>query len=451
MATSSQRLPSPAATAPHAFGAALVGRVRSAASTTPGRMRAVSLGVLGCILLAWALGFAAVGSRQKGIHSVGTDVEPVVVTSQSIQSLMSGANASAANSFLAGGVEPANQRARYLTDLQQAQDQLAQVATAGGASAKATASIRTIAESAATYSGLVESARANNRQGFPVGAGYLRRANTLVSGTVIPTAETLHQESLLRLNSGYGAASSSVATVGAAAVAVVLLVALVAAQVFLRRRTNRVLNVGLVAATGLAVVLIGWTLFSLIGEGNQVSAARDRGDALNVVAQARVTAFLAKSDESFALIARGNGAGQYRDFDAAVARLGNPATGAGLLRQASRHASTSDEQAQVTAAGQALSAYLAVHDKIHTLDTTGSSPQAITMALATGSGSSNDAFDRLDAALQQTGVLTQGQFDSRIRSAGRRLAGVAIGTSIGFLLVAALVLYGFEQRIREYR
>src|SRR5712692_7114710 len=199
MATSSQRLPSPAATAPHAFGAALVGRVRSAASTTPGRMRAVSLGVLGCILLAWALGFAAVGSRQK------------------------------------------------------AQDQLAQVATAGGASAKATASIRTIAESAATYSGLVESARANNRQGFPVGAGYLRRANTLVSGTVIPTAETLHQESLLRLNSGYGAASSSVATVGAAAVAVVLLVALVAAQVFLRRRTNRVLNVGLVAATGLAV------------------------------------------------------------------------------------------------------------------------------------------------------------------------------------------------------
>src|SRR5439155_19808012 len=102
------------------------------------------------------------------------------------QSLLSGADASAANSFLAGGVEPSDQRARYLANTRQAQDELAKAAAGGGASVKATDATRTIAESSATYVGLVESARANNRQGFPVGAGYSGRPGDLVNKRTLP-------------------------------------------------------------------------------------------------------------------------------------------------------------------------------------------------------------------------------------------------------------------------
>ena len=110
----------------------------------------MSLGVLACVVLAWALGFSAVSHRQQGIRTVATDVQPVVVESRSIQSLLSGADASAAHSFLAGGVEPADQRARYLADTKQAQDELARAAAGGGASASARDAIRTIAESTTT-------------------------------------------------------------------------------------------------------------------------------------------------------------------------------------------------------------------------------------------------------------------------------------------------------------
>jgi hypothetical protein len=35
-----------------------------------------------------------------------------------------------------------------------------------------------------TYTGLIESARANNRQGFPVGIGYLKNASTVLRSQV---------------------------------------------------------------------------------------------------------------------------------------------------------------------------------------------------------------------------------------------------------------------------
>jgi hypothetical protein len=414
-------------------------------------MRVVSLGVLACVALAWVLGFYAVGHRQQGIRTVGTDVQPVVVESRSIQSLLSGADASAANSFLAGGVEPADQRARYLAGIQQAQDELAKAAGGGGATLKAQNAIRTIAESGASYAGLVESARANNRQGFPVGAGYLRRATALLNSRILPASDALYQESVVRLNAGYAAAAGSGATVGVLVGTVVLFVALVAAQVFLRRRTNRMLNVGLVAATAVSVLLIGWTLFSVVTEGSQVSAARQRADALNVLAQARVTAFRAKSDESFALIARGNGAAQYKAFDTAVTALGGPDLSKGLLAEAVRRAGAGDEQSSMAGAVTAFKAYLAAHTRIQQLDSGGQSNQAIAAALAGGPGTANGAFDTFDQAILRVSSLTQREFDAHIRSARRHVTGVAIGISLGFLLVGALVLYGFQQRIGEYR
>ncbi len=48
-------------------------------------------------------------------------------------------------------------------------------------------------------------------------------------------------------------------------------------------------------------------------------------------------------------------------------------------------------------------------------------------------------------------VLTQQEFNAHIRSARGHVTGLAIGISLAFLLVAILVLYGFQQRIGEYR
>ena len=79
------------------------------------------------------------------------------------------------------------------------------------------------------------------------------------------------------------------------------------------------------------------------------------------------------------------------------------------------------------------------------------SQQAIAAALAAGPGTANGAFDTFDQAIQRVSVLTQQEFDGHIRSARSHITGLAIGISLAFLLVAILVLYGFQQRIGEYR
>ncbi len=186
-------------------------------------------------------------------------------------------------------------------------------------------------------------------------------------------------------------------------------------------------------------------------EGNQVAAARDRTDALNVLAQARVTAFGAKSDESFALIARGNGAAQYKAFDSAVKELGGPNFNAGLLGDAAGRAAPGEERTSLTSAVAAFKSYLTAHAKIQQLDSNGDSQQAIAAALAAGPGTANGAFEAFDQAIQRVSVLTQQEFGGHIGSARSHITGLAIGISLAFLLVAILVLYGFQQRIGEYR
>lgn len=439
-------------TSPKSALAGLVGRLRSEAATTPGRMRTVGLVALVFIALAWGLGFFTIQQRQRAVHTIAAELSPVVISSENIQSLLSGADASSANSFLAGGVEPADQRARYLQDLQQAQDEVTRATAAPGASAQSQAALRTLAEAVPTYAGLVEAARANNRQGFPVGAGYLRRATAEVHGTLIPAAQTVNAQSVGRLQSVYGTAAGNGAVIALLAVDVALVVVLIAAQVFLRRRTNRIFNVGALVATVLAGVLIGWTLFGVLGQGSQVRAARGREDTLRVLAVARATAFRAKSDESFALIARGNGATQYQDFDAAMTQIGTVASGKGLLNQATSDAgSDGAESAAIGNADRALQSYRSLHSQIQALDTGGQSSPAITKALAAGPGSANAAFDAFDTAVTGASNLASAAFTVDINQAGNRLGGLAIATSVGFLAVAILVLYGLGRRIREYR
>lgn len=99
----------------------------------------------------------------------------------------------------------------------------------------------------------------------------------------------------------------------------------------------------------------------------------------------------------------------------------------------------------------AFTSFLAAHATIEQLDSTGQSQQAIAAALAAGPGTANGAFDAFDQAIQRVSVLTQQEFDRHIGSARGHITGLAIGISIAFLLVAVLVLYGFQQRIGEYR
>src|SRR5579872_6375809 len=144
--------------------------------STPGRIRLLSLGVVAALLLAWGVAAAVISHRHTGVNGFGSQNEQVVVTAQRLQTEFDQADASAANAFLQGGIEPASQRSVYLAAVAGAGQDVATAARQAGVSAP----IRTMAQQLPTYTGLVEQARAGNRQNFPIGAAYLRDASALV-------------------------------------------------------------------------------------------------------------------------------------------------------------------------------------------------------------------------------------------------------------------------------
>src|SRR5436190_893333 len=74
---------------------------------------------------------------------------------------------------------------------------------------QAARAIAAIAASLPEYTGLVETARANHRQGFPVGAAYLRDASELMRGRILASAGDLYRLETLRLNDHQAAATRS--------------------------------------------------------------------------------------------------------------------------------------------------------------------------------------------------------------------------------------------------
>ena len=111
----------------------------------------------------------------------------------------------------------------------------------------------------------MKSARANNAQGFPVGAAYLRKASATMHNEILPTATDLYRDAASQLRDHYEAGTSTLTLVLVLVAGVGMLALLVVVQIFVRRRSNRLLNLGLVAATVLVVGLLGWTLVRFAG------------------------------------------------------------------------------------------------------------------------------------------------------------------------------------------
>src|SRR5215470_15998788 len=144
--------------------------VRAPASTTPGRLRTLSLLVaLGSGLLA-VLGTAAVIATQSTIDGIGHSTVPAIIDTQKIHESLADADRSAANAFLSGGAEAPGPSQQYSMDMMAAHDGLEQASEANAVGPRATQELRQVMDDVMDYVGLVEAARTYNRQGFPLGA-----------------------------------------------------------------------------------------------------------------------------------------------------------------------------------------------------------------------------------------------------------------------------------------
>src|SRR5690606_7202900 len=120
---------------------------------------------------------------------------------------------------------------------------LATVAGAGLTGGAVATVVTELSTGIPVYAGLVETARAYHRQGLPLGAAYLRQGSGMMREHLLPAAQRLFHAVADEL----ALARQQAARFPGYAVPLGLLtvVALAASQIYLARRTRRLLNPGL--------------------------------------------------------------------------------------------------------------------------------------------------------------------------------------------------------------
>ena len=404
----------------------VLGWVRDRLATAPGRLILISaLVVVGSVCFG-VIATGAEQSRERAVRAARTDTEPLLVHALTLYKALQEANATVATGLLgAGGLEPRSSQIRYTQDIQRATSALTAL-TQGAVTPAAQAALGTIAADLPTYTGYVEDARANSRQGFPVGPAYLRQA-TVVNTSMVHAAQRVYAAEAERLNSDYQTGTDSAALVALVAAIAAALVLLALAQLYVTRISHRILNVLMLLATVLLAVVSVWALVGVSSEQNSLASAQRNGsDSLEALSAANVLLSRAQGDLSLALVNRGTDDVDPLDFRAVTQVLTTSPVAASLRSR--------------------FAAYQAAGNRIQQLEDQGELEPAISQ-LQPVAKMSQQLSDQLGREI----TAADGRFKDSARDAASALSGLGLAIPLITVLVAVLSLLGLRQRINEYR
>nr|WP_179023494.1 hypothetical protein [Streptomyces sp. IMTB 2501] len=427
-------------------------RLRSAATTEPGRLR-----IIGAVLALLVVAFGAVTAWQASERAAAADdvlhrSQPLSSGAADIYRSLADANTAASSGFLAGGQETADSRDRYEKDIRTAAAGLitaAANAEPGSASEAAISKLNTLLPE---YKGLIERARTYNRQGYPVGGAYLRYANEKMQKEMLPAAEDLYTKENQRLDADYGDATPYPWI--AIALGVLALAALGWAQQRTYRRTNRVLNHGLVAASGATAVALLWLVVGHAVARAELNGSYDHGiRSLTVLHDARIASLKARGNENLSLVARGAETitvdgrpydTYYYAFDQDMTTLGK-----GLTR-AEQLADDQGGRTPVKTAEGNMAVWKQRHASARTEDEDGNYQQALDKVIG-AKGATGECFDGVDSDLAQAIDHEQAEFQQAAGDGRDAMTGLPVGAAVLAVLGAAGAVSGIGRRLSEYR
>jgi hypothetical protein len=426
-------------TAPPATSAgSLLGRVERLAWRIPLPSRRLFLalaGLAGAALILSSLAAATIASRNANtIANARDNGLEIARATTDFRTHLANADALAAATLISGGLETTQQRAAYDEELLAASEALTDAGLA--ATDDDRASVNALSDGLVEYAGLVETSRANSRQGFPVGAAYLDQARSLANDELAPQAEQLRREGEQRMAR---AANSVGGLLGFAAVVLLALgiLVLVGCGFVLAGRTRKfthpaLLLAGVAAIAGLVLVTGG-----IVAQGSELREAAtgdvdryvEANTAANQLSNLRVT-------EISAVAAKGSGAELYDEFSTQASDL----QGSEIV---------SGDAAYV----DAVSAYAdaVVGDgagSVRTLDLEDGDNRAA--ARSTLDGESKAAFDTADGMAGDAVEAADTALADRLYAATAASVSPLIPILLG-VLAAVLAVAGTLSRGRKYR
>ncbi|MFE6861470.1 hypothetical protein [Nocardia sp. NPDC057668] len=409
------------------------GWLRRFARTAPGRMGLVVVGLVIVSLVSGLVCANEFGDKRTRRDTVLQYTEPLANAAQRLYVALSAADAAASAAFLSGGIESTEVRTRYRQALADAAAALAE-ATAGASDSRTREIVARIAADLPTYTGLVESARANNRQGLPVGSAYLRQASELMQDTLLSKAQELEQTRLAALHEQQRVIS------GPPLLGVVLLVLLLIGCAIgsreLLRHTNRRVNLGVLTAGGAAALTLLWIASATIAATTAVDTGNHGATArFETLAKARILAQQARTEETLLLVTRG-------DVDASETRYAEMST---ALRDSLLSVLSADSPAT-----QAFSSWQDSHVAQIASYRGNEYNAAVQRSIGAGTDSAAARFAALDEALRTDLEQTRERVRDGVDAAGDALILAPQGTLVLLFAAAAAVVLGVWPRLKEF-
>ncbi|MCX5607918.1 hypothetical protein OHA89_24115 [Streptomyces sp. NBC_01546] len=428
-------------------------QLRRAATTEPGRLRIIGAALAALILVFGTVGLWEISGRTTAAEDVVGRSQPLSADAASIYRSLADADTASSSGFLLGAKEEREVRLRYEKDIANASRLLVSAAANTGGNQDSRAQITLLSEQLPRYTGLIEQARAANRQGLPLGGAYLRYANEQMTTQLLPAAQRLYEAETGRLYADYDDSRSW--PLASLAAGLVALAALVWAQRRNYRRTNRVFNHGLLAATAASVVVLLWLAVGHTVARASLSEARAQGqESLKVLNDAQIASLQARAGENLTLIARGavlaadTKSDKYDvDFTTNMKELD-----AGLAT-ALRLADDQAGREPVTRAADGVKLWKQRHSAAREADLKGDYEAALAQVVGDKDhkDSSGAAFDTVDASLEQAVAHEQREFTRAARDGLGALGGLLTGTAALAVVGAAAALLGIGRRLSEYR
>lgn len=434
----------------------VIERAVATGRSTPAQYRLASIVCAVALAVAALVGFLAARTLSDATDRARNNTGPVLVATQDVFASIAEADAASAAVFLSGTDTDREQRRLYEVALERATAQLEEVSRLVGDDDADHDIIKAIASDLTVYAGQVEAARLANVEGIDGATARLTDAIATVQDGVVPQVQRITATAQERLDGDVR--SGRIATVIALLALLIAGAVLVVAQLWLSRKTKRILNLPLVGATALVAVAVLWLLVGWVRQQSDLSTAQEDGyDSIALTADIQTTAFRYKTLESLGVLAPGAG-GEQDELAALLAAddIGTAAVDAaragtsveaGLLFDAARAADSTRERA---AAAEMLTRWQRY------LDTSRIIRGAIDRndrleAVATAIGPGNADFNGFNTSVESVLSDNRTQFADGLANADDRLRLLVPGMILLPLLAAVLALWGWQIRIAEYR
>jgi hypothetical protein len=410
-------------------------------STTPGRILTIGI-VLACLGVASAFATSTtINHRQQVLSTVLNHTEPLSFAAGRLYTTLSVADAAAATAFIAQA-EPRGVRLRYEQAITDASVAVTR-ASSGLTDQPLVELLGRINAELAVYTGLIEVARTNNREGNPVGSSYLSEASGLMQSMILPDAQLLYKATSERVDSETTASTQIPAPVILVVTATVVFGAF--SHRWLARRTRRRINPGLVVgALGILVMMV-WVGTALTISTTASRSAKDTAaDSLKIVTNVEITAQQARADETLSLIRRGDEDIRKQSFYQRIDMM---------HEQIDRYMARADavDKADLQGADQLLVRWRQANDRINSYISVGNYRAATEVALGSGEDDSTPAFDKLDESLVKVMEQSRTHLRNDVLNARSGLSGAQVGGVVLSLGAAVAVALGLWPRLKEYR